>query len=177
MINVSSPTQTIFEQGTLSNTGLDHWNANSIGNGQLKRIELDDSFRARHGYAVIGNAVNTNRDASIRVPITPNSGKYTLSVKFKLVPDTPGSATPLARIWSDSKMEWIGYGDRTKIGTWVTNSWQIDTANWGPAAYETLQIGLNGSGSIYIAEPQLEKGTVAHDYMPSPYDNSLDWRY
>lgn len=173
LIKRSSPTQSTFISGTTTD---DKWTILSGGIGKGSLVDLPDTFKARHGLAITGNLIDTNRDFGIKVPLEANTGKYTLSVKIKLVPDTQGSAIPLMRIGDNRKLLWIGFGDRAKTNEWSTQSWVIDTTGWPTLSAATLQIGINGAGSIYLAEPQLEKGTVAHDYMPSPADDSLDWR-
>lgn len=173
LIKRSSPTQSTFD---ISKATYDQWQITSGGVGKASLVDLPDTFMARHGFAITGNLKDTNRDFAIEINLAANTGKYTFSVKLKLVPDTPGSAIPLIRIYDDNKLIWTDFGDKTKTNEWSTQSWVIDTTGWPTLSYAKIQIGINGAGSIYLAEPQLEKGTVAHDYMPSPADDSLDWR-
>lgn len=132
----------------------------------------------RYGFQILNNASGTNRDFAQQGQfIQPNSGKYTFTVWTKLLSKDYVDGRGIFRSWSsDGKNPWIAFGHKDVFDKWVLEKFTFDTTGWSNATWYSLQMGINGGGSIQLAKPMLVRGEVAANWAPRPEEEPIAWK-
>ncbi|MFR0596608.1 tail fiber domain-containing protein [Limosilactobacillus mucosae] len=146
------------------------WILGSGGNGQAKVITLPNVFIAKNGFEIYGNT-NGNRDFTQR-PVPWDNAKYVFSVYAKIADVSDSTSVDMmTRAWSNQAGRAVFENHCTLTSkNWVRVTMNIDASSFYTQSGVSLAFGLSGIGSIDLAEPMLEKGTIAHDWSPAPED-------
>lgn len=146
------------------------WVLGSGGNGQAKVITLPNVFIAKNGFEIYGNT-SGNRDFTQR-PIPWDNAKYVFSVYAKIADVSDRTSVDMmTRAWSNQAGRAVFENHHTLTSkNWVRVTMNIDASSFYTQSGVSLAFGLSGIGSIDLAEPMLEKGMIAHDWLPAPED-------
>lgn len=176
LLHDSVPTK-LYGDNTPSPDDL-HWGPTSGGPGKPSIVELGSDMDVRYGFQILNNASGTNRDFAQRGQfIQPNSGKYTFTVWTKLLSNDYVDGRGIFRSWSsDGKNPWIAFGHKDVFDKWVLEKFTFDTTGWSNATWYSLQMGINGGGSIQLAKPMLVQGEVAANWAPRPEEEPIAWK-
>lgn len=161
------------ETNLLRNTDpkdIDPWYLGSGGNGTLNLINLDSTFKAKHGFQIANNTNGKNRDI-VQGPLLLAKGIYTFSVKVKPISSNPVQIIIRSYDQTNHSVfeKWF---PQSSFNTWQKFSYTFDFSNLklGAGIGAGIQFGFNGVGTVDFAEPMLEAGDTAHDWSPSPID-------
>lgn len=144
-----------------------YWFLGSSGPGKLQIVDLDSSFKAKHGFQIVNNQATFNRDLVQQNILIPKT-VYTFSVYLK----STKPCNILIRVFDQISNDNIV---NLSINNFSSSSWQRISRNIDLSKMNTndpfeFQFGIHDANSPIFAEPMLEIGNTAHDWSPCPTD-------
>lgn len=156
--------------------GFPNWTIGSGGNGVGKVINLPGNYNAIHGFEI---DENTTGNSDFCQPGNRfKKGTYTFAVTGWVPNDSKVAEIPgMLRIWSSTKRYMTKEIKLTKTAQRFVAT--FDTTNWAELENMSVQFGihLTATGNkVCFAEPMLEEGSTAHDFVPPVSDDPTRYR-
>ena len=146
------------------------WVLGSGGNGSARTISLPNTFSAKQGFEIYGNAAG-NRDFTQR-PIHWTKNRYIFSIYARIADgSTVKSVDMLTRAYSNqvNRAVFENHHNLTS-SSWERVVLPIDASSFYTQSGVSMAFGLAGPGSIDFAQPMLEIATTPSMWSPAPED-------
>lgn len=155
---------------TLGDRERQKWAITSGGNGTIQILDITNSpnILANKMLRVSGNTNGGNKDLSQTVNLEVGK-KYTVSCYARLASNSNlPNVRMLIRSWANNTDAPHRLYANVNHAEWRRYSFTFTAL----VASNSIQLGQNGDGIIEICCPQIEQGTIATDYAPSPDDTT-----